>query len=58
MEAMQLILVIFGFVFFVFGSTYHRWSPERQPYYPSIVSLGLACITAGVWLIPMAFHTR
>lgn len=48
MEAMQLILVIFGFVFFVFGSTYHRWSPERQPYYPSIVSLGLACITAGV----------
>lgn len=52
---MPFVFLVFAFVLFVIGASSRWWSATGQPYFPSIVSAGLAFwVLAAIW--PMLPH--
>lgn len=48
---MTLICLVFAFVLFILSAASRWWAVDR-PYYPSLLSLGLAFWILGAYLLP------
>ena len=50
----SILCLCFALILFLMGSGSRWWWPNStSPYYGSFVSLGLAFVVLGVWLLPL-----
>jgi hypothetical protein len=56
MSMLSVLFVMLAFLLFLLSATARWWRPTpdpRGPFYPVLVSAGLAFLVLGVWLIPL-----
>lgn len=53
----SLMCVMLAFLLFFLGATARWWPvPAERPFYPALISAGLAFLVFGVWLLPTWLH--
>jgi hypothetical protein len=55
MSMLSVLFVMLAFILFLLGASSRWWrvGPDPRPFYPALLSLGLAFLVLGVWLIPL-----